>query len=66
MKTSGIGMGIGDWGLGISRATGIALTVALLAPASLIAQNPADPTMRPRPAPRPRALSPTCRPCEPG
>ena len=40
--------GIGDWGLGISR--GVALTVALLAPAPLLAQNPADPTMRPRPA----------------
>jgi hypothetical protein len=42
--------GIGDWGLGIGRAR-VALVLALLAPAALLAQNPADPTMRPRPAP---------------
>jgi hypothetical protein len=41
--------GIEDWGLGIRGATGVALLVALLAPGSLFAQNPADPTMRPRP-----------------
>jgi hypothetical protein len=42
--------GIRDLGLGIRTATAIALLLGVLAPASLGAQNPADPTMRPRPA----------------
>ena len=64
MNTSGIR----DWGLGIRAATGVTLMLALLAPASLFAQNPADPTMRPRPAPRPRAphAHDLHDPCEPG
>jgi hypothetical protein len=52
MRTSGIR----DWGLGICAATAITL-----APALLVAQNPADPTMRPRPVPAPptRPTTPT-------
>jgi hypothetical protein len=42
--------GIRDLGLRIRTATAIALLLGVLAPASLGAQNPADPTMRPRPA----------------
>ena len=42
--------GIGDWGLGISGATGIALMLASLAPAQVAAQRPPDdPSLRPRP-----------------
>ena len=41
--------GIGDLGLGIGRATGVTLALTLLASIPLFAQNPADPTMRPRP-----------------
>jgi hypothetical protein len=47
MNSSSIG--IRDWGLGIRTATGVTLMLGLLA-ASPFAQNPADPTMRPRPA----------------
>ena len=43
---------------GDEGAAGIALTIALLAPASLLAQNPADPTMRPRSA-SPASSAPT-------
>lgn len=42
MNTSGIR----DWGLGMRAATGIAVALALLAPASLVAQNPANQTNR--------------------
>jgi hypothetical protein len=47
MNSSSIGTR--GWGLGIWAATGVTLMLGLLA-ASLFAQNPADPTMRPRPA----------------
>ena len=39
-------------------ATRLALMLALAVPASLVAQNPADPTMRPRPAPAPARPAP--------
>lgn len=42
--------GIGGWGLGISAVTRVTLTLAMLAPGSMFAQNMSDPTMRPRPA----------------
>ncbi len=40
--------------------------LALVAPASLIAQNPADPTMRPRPAQVPARSAPPAVPANPG
>lgn len=57
MNTSGIR----DLGLGIRTATAITLLLGVFAPASLGAQNPADPTMRPRPVPTPptRPTTPT-------
>jgi hypothetical protein len=48
--------GTRDWGLGIGSATGIALMLAMLAPASLSSQNATDPTLRPRPANPPSPL----------
>ena len=41
--------GIGDGGLAIRAAAGIAVMLAMLAPISLSSQNATDPTLRPRP-----------------
>ena len=50
----------------IRSATRLTLILALVAPASLIAQNPADPTMRPRPAQVPaRSAPPPAVPANP-
>lgn len=52
MNTAGTS-GIRDWarrrGLGIRGATAVALLLAVMTPVSLFGQNPADPTLRPRP-----------------
>jgi hypothetical protein len=60
--------GGGDLGLGIRTATGVTLMLGLLTPLSLFAQNPADPTMRPRPAnpPSPLRGSGAARPAQAG
>jgi hypothetical protein len=52
--------GIRDWGLGICVATAVTL-----GPPVLFAQNPADPTMRPRPAVPTNPARPT-NPAQPG
>jgi len=50
----------------IRSATRLTLMLALVAPASLIAQNPADPTLRPRPAQVPARSAPPAVPANPG
>ena len=51
--------GIRGWGLGIRRATGVTLAFTLLASTPLFAQNPADPTLRPRPTNPTKPTNPT-------